>query len=322
MVLLLLLLGGADALAESVIRASAHLQQAPWLGIHFENWALDFRQPLQFTSGLGNLAWVPHQSIATYLVAATLLLDRSEGSLRRGILSYGLLALWSPFGMLGLLPTLLLRVLPRWRLLRDRRSVVAIVGGAAFALLIASYLATDATPAAICLQCIATRSAADVMFYAIFLLVELSSFVLLLRGRIGRDAYCAVACATLVVLPFLHGDSADLVMRASMGPLFVLARRAADTLFGQPRPMAHWLAVCLGLAICLPTTISEAVFHLEKGRAHAALDANEHYELNQKLYRTFSLSSTIHVPEFLTACGWQYQGQYFSTVRPTVIEGP
>jgi hypothetical protein len=309
-----LLLAGADSLASHGLRALAGQPATEWLGLHYENWFPG--KPLQFASALTNLAWAPHQSIAVFIAAAMIVFDRGRFSIARAILAFGLLALWSPFGMIGLLPIICLRTLPGLPNAFNWATGAAILIGGSFAVVVAAYLSTDLPPGGLCLTCGAERLA-ELDDLLIFLIVELAASVLLLRGRILTDPLCATAFLSLLGLLFLRGDTIDFVARGSMGPLFILALRSTDRLLAAQNSPTGWLAAALALLLCLPTTASEIVYHASNGAAHREADAR--LPTDRRWLSVFSQHAGIDAKEFLDVCGWKYEGQYFSASRPWVL---
>jgi hypothetical protein len=66
--------------------------------------------------------------------------------------------------------------------------------------------------------------------FVTFWIVELIVFALILRARMLTDVMCLISTLTLLLVPYFKGDTANFVMRASMGPLFVLALRSVEML--------------------------------------------------------------------------------------------
>ena len=271
----------------------------------------------QFVSELTSLAWVPNQSIPVLLMAAMILMDRGDKSLARVILGYGLLSLWCPFGMIGLLPLVLLRVAQDRRRLIKFPTLTASFIGVTFALSMISYLTTELPKGGLCLTCVAARSN-EILRVAVFLVIDLFPFALLLRRKLLTDQYCATALTTLIVIPFFHGDAIDFVARGSIGPLFILALRSTEQLLNFQAVRRHLIPVTLALAACLPTTLSELTFHLQKGAVYRTLDPKEFPEA--AFLAMFSTSTNINAREFLDACGWNYESQYFSHSKPKLLK--
>jgi hypothetical protein len=319
---LLLCFAGADLLAENAVRLVQQRTIADIFGLHYEGWfAEETGMQLQYTSMLGLLLWVPHQAIATMLVASMLAIDRSPGALPRSLLAFGLLALWSPYGMIGLLPLVAVRVLQSATELQEPAAALQAATGLAFAAAVAAYLSTDTPQNGMCISCAPARFASAGHF-AIFLTVELGAILLILRRRL-HDTAVVVSTLTLAVIPFFYGEAPDFVMRASMGPLFILAMRCTETLVHWRRAstLDRWL-YAVALSLMLPTAISEVTFHLSGGSAHRRLD--DHDPLKRPWYTTFAGTHDVTAKRFFEICGWRFYPQYFTAKRPRIVrsEGP
>jgi hypothetical protein len=310
------MLSGGDALIRQLVGVMTQNPLHGWLGYHYHSWPELWGWPLQFDSGIANLAWVPHQSIPVFLVTAMFLFDRSKLSLARAIVAFGLLALWSPYGMIGLLSLLALRCRQERRKLATGYATGAIVLGVTFALLVASYLSTDLPKSGINLN-LKSTTLAEVGFIGVFLIVGLCAFLLILQRRAFSDSFCFVALATLVVIPFLHGDTVDFVARSSMGPLFVLALCSAETLLDFKLIRQRVVTAALALAICVPASLSEIVYHVEKGSVYHTAEGSKLPEAN--IYGRFSTGYTLTANGFFDTCGWEFERQYFSFVDPRVL---
>ncbi|MET3465540.1 hypothetical protein [Variovorax atrisoli] len=310
-----LVFGGADAFAEHVTRGLQKLPAAPWLGIHYEAWAANaFGLPLEFSSFLTALVWVPHQSIATFLVGGLILFNDRKSGVGAAALGYGLLALWSPYGMIGLLPLMLLRAWEKRREFLEWRTMIQVLAGVVIALCMIDYLSTELPSGGACFSCLPNRLHLIPELF-LFSAVELSVFALILRKRIMQDITCLISLATLLVLPLLHGQTPDLVMRASMGPLFVLGVRSIQTIFQESRnSLRALMPLVLALCLCIPSAASEAVYIHTGAKAHTIFDS--HDPLGQKWLRTVATRETYNVQEFFETCGWDFLPQYFSKEKP------
>lgn len=301
--------------------ADAYVRHAPgnplgqmhgWFGFHYGNWGT----PVEFASGLASLCFVPHQSIPVFLVATMILLDRSETSLARTILAYGLLALWSPYGMIGLLPVMLLRCGGAWNQARSGRVAIAIVLGLVFVLLIGSYLSTDLPKGGPQLD--AFHDSRQMLAIFIFLVMELPAYCLLLGRKLGADAYCVTAFGTLVLIPFFHGQTVDFAARAAIGPLFILGLRGTEYLLNFKATRRRLLPVTLAFAICLPAALSEIAFQYEKGAAYRTPDGRKLRESTG--FSIASRSPNISAEDFLDICGWSFESQYFTHTKPWILK--
>lgn len=321
-VLLLLVLGGADFYAEQWFRYTNHLPVHSLFGVRY--WvSANGRLPIEYSSFLTSLTWVPHQSIASFLVAAMLIHVQTPTRLAQALLAFGLLGFWSPFGMIGLLPLLLFQVAKNLPALSTRTCYLAAAAGVCFTLVVIAFLAADAPAAVVCLSCIPGRLK-DVQALFYFLAVELLPFVLILRRRLWQEPSCLVALASLVLIPLAYGETGDFVCRVSLGPLFVLGLHAIQALFAEQ----NWsglrsrflprTCVILALCLCLPATISEAVFQLQGGRAHLAYHGEDSY--NGSWLYTFADRTDYTMAGFLDISGWHFAPQYLTPVPPFVLK--
>jgi hypothetical protein len=122
----------------------------------------------------------------------------------------------------------------------------------------------------------------------------------------------------LLLIPFFGGDTADFVMRASMGPLFVLTLRSVETLaVWRLQGVRNRGLLVLALTLCVPTAASEAVYHFEDGSAHTRIRRGD--PLSKKWYRAFAASTHIDAQQFFEICGWNYLPQYFTHRTPIGI---
>jgi hypothetical protein len=215
---------------------------------HLERWA----PPLQYSSVLTLIFWVPQHAFAGWFCALLYLLHR-RGSVSPGGLaaSVPVAAIWSPLAVIGALPFVAWAGL---RALQGRTLRWSDVAAGAAALAVAlpalAYLAADAQQVPSGFRGVAPLS------LAIFLLLEVAPVLWILwrlggARRPGRDSL-VLASAVLVLLPFFHiGEGADLVMRASIAPLAILAALLIESLvrtdWRTHRGMAAIVAVLLSL---------------------------------------------------------------------------
>ena len=328
----LLMLAGADAWASIALRAQAGLPAIGVLGFHPEWWTLMLADyPLQYTSLLALLVWVPHQSVATLLVTALILTDRGPQCLARWLLATGLLALWSPYGLVGALPLLALRMAQCWReggagfggaaralhVMRSTAAIGAVVGGG-FALLVAAALTHQLPPSLLCLECVPMRVLQPER-YALFWGVELVVPALLLRGRLWTDPVLRLSFLMLLLLPLIAGPTPDPVMRISMAPIFTLMLASAQSLLCT-RDWRGLVSATLAVAASLPTTVGEVSYHLSHGQAHAAMPPGD--PLGASWYSTFATTHQVTMREFFEVCGWRWLPQYFTPTKPPTLRSP
>jgi hypothetical protein len=215
---------------------------------HLERWS----PPLQYSSVLTLIFWVPQHAIAGWFCALLYLLYR-RGSIALGSLaaSLPLVAIWSPLAVIGAVP------LVAWagvRAIHGRTLRWADVATGVVALAVAIpalvYLAADAQqlPSGL-------RGARPLQFVTFLLLELLPSLWILYRlrapFRFGFDTL-AVVTAMLVLIPLFHiGAGDDFVMRASIAPLAVLLVLLASSLTEAdchiPRPTGIAITILLSL---------------------------------------------------------------------------
>lgn len=309
---------GADIWLLTLLRDLAGVQAMPMLGTHSEWWSYaTLGLPVQYSSILAALVWVPHQSIATFLVAGSLLFRDEPEDFPTNLLAYGLLALWSPFGMIGLLPLLAIRAWPVRTAWLAPRIVVAGVAAGAFAALMAALLAGGLSGQVACFTCVPERIVTIGPKVLLFLAVELAFFAIVLRNRLFRDPVCIACLVVLGLLPFIGGDTPDLVMRVSLGPLCILALISVKTLFSDARPSK--LVTAVALLLCLPTSLGEIVYQRTSGRAHFELATKAPQDpLSSRWYSTFAPTSEITMDQYVRLVPPTEWGQYFTTTLPGV----
>lgn len=222
---------------------------------HLERWS----PPLQYSSVVTLLFWVPQHAIAGWFCAVLYLLQR-RGSIGLGSLAAAvpLAAIWSPLAAIGAVP------LVAWaglRALHARTLRGSDVAAGAAALVLAlpalAYLAADAQQLPSGLREVRPLS------FAIFLLLEVAPFLWILyrlgTGRgFGRDTALLVA-VMLALTPLFHiGSGEDFAMRASIAPLAVLIAMVAASLVEPDRPISPPLAATLALLLSLGAVTGSA----------------------------------------------------------------
>jgi len=221
---------------------------------HLEWWAEAFGPlKLQYSSHVTQLFWAPNHALPGWLFAiVALLAARGEIGLELPILTLAAAAFWSPLAAIGGAP------FAAYLALRAPSKIFArgplLAGAAALGLLpVAHYLTVAAAqvPHGFAFE----RSGYGVQ-WIVFVLVEVPQFALLALTwrRIERAdrGLLVVAALVLAILPlFQFGSANDLVMRASIPALFVLAFAFARLAATTPRddsalPTAISLLVILG----------------------------------------------------------------------------
>ncbi|HEV6967723.1 hypothetical protein [Roseateles sp.] len=315
---LFLTMGGADGWMQTLLRPED--RPISFTGFHHEWWAntlLD--HPLQYSAPLSQLLWVPHQALPCLLFVGLLLRLRRPADIGPTVLATGLLALWSPYVLIGasvLLAAQLLEPPDLRHALRHPSLATTSCGvfAAVFVGLMAWTLSHQVPQGGLCLDCVGERLTRPGA-YVLFLAVELAIPALILRGRLVQNATSVAALAILTLLPWTAGSVPDAAMRISMPPLvYLFARSALHITQLAPRRLAP--AVMAVATLSGPTAWGEATFHLEGGARHAALPA--HDPLAARSYVVWARRSDYAVTEFFDICGWKWRPQYFSsTPAPT-----
>jgi hypothetical protein len=190
----------------------------------------------QYSSTITLVYWVPNHALAGWFVVVLLLLwERGKVDISALLIGAGLSFVWSPFALVGTLPFLAKAVLEAFRkdLIGLRPLGLVVLCGLAL-LPLYVYLTSDTASLPHGFQ---PWSVSFWFLYALFICAEIVPFALLnLRfGRTGegfsRSTYM-LALVLLVMLPFYRmGAGNDLVMRASIPALAVLAINTGHTVF-------------------------------------------------------------------------------------------
>jgi hypothetical protein len=235
----LVLFSGLDILG-SVLDGGLHFRGSLRIASHLEWWA----QRFQYSSMTTQLFWVPNHALGAWLTIG--LLCRNERSTRIDALLPIIvvaLALWSPLAALGVVPFVLWKSLANTahqqflNLMHPRVWAPALAVG----IVIVGYLALDSDGIS---KGWSQDDGEDVVMH----LLRHTQFFLLEAGFIGlavlairRSSQVALALLILAVLPLAHlGPGNDLVMRASIPSLAVLAIGACLALLDRPVQMGRW----------------------------------------------------------------------------------
>lgn len=313
---LLLLMGGADAWLQGLLRTEG--PPVTITGFHHEWWANPWLDhPLQYGSPLCLLLWVPHQAIPALMAVGLLCRMRASASLAPTAMAIGMLALWSPYALIGSVVLLMARVAGSAALRSAwRRPDLATLGTAATASAFAALMAwtlLHQLPSGGLDPGRAWSRLAQPVSYLLFLSVELAIPLLILRRRLFEDATSLAALLTLLVLPWIGGGVPDAVMRISMPALLYLFVRSAQEVARQPH-RRFALGTLAVVVLSGPTVWGEASYHAEGGRRHAALPS--HDPLAAAHYTVWARHTRYTASEFFEICGWKWRPQYFSTTPP------
>lgn len=206
---------------------------------HLEWWVTNFSPfPLQYSSHITQLFWVPnHMAPGWWFATLVLLHVRGEIAFSTLLLSCAPLLLWSPLAMMGATPFVALLALRRpLREFLTAEIFLAAIAGLCF-MPVALYLALDA--GAVPHGWLIFRDGFAPTYVA-FLLVEIPQAAIVLHAwgktAVPDRAPLALALALLLVIPaYGLGPSNDFAMRASIPALFLLAFSFARVAVLTPR---------------------------------------------------------------------------------------
>jgi hypothetical protein len=209
---------------------------ANWhIGSHLEWWAGRY----QYSSMTTQLFWVPNHALGAWLTIGLLCRHKLATHLDSMLLIIVVAAaLWSPLSAIGIVPFVLWDVISRmarqrsFSLFHPRVWAPALLVG----LVIAAYLTLDPSriPKGWSLGEGGGSPALDLLRQAQFFLLE-AGFIGAAILAIRRSSQVVLALVILALLPFAYfGAGNDLVMRASIPSLTLLAIGACLALFGEP----------------------------------------------------------------------------------------
>jgi hypothetical protein len=250
--------------------------QANWR--HIDSWAGVW----QYSSNTTLLFWVPHQALAGWVLAGTVLYCLVY--LRRRdfiLLPIGLSAFWSPFVTLGMIPYLVVDFLfdkrPFGLRLRQMATVPNLIGlfvAAMTALYFAariyqsSPLVDTSTASGFSLSYYSGSLWVGVAFLLFFCLLEFGLYVIIIYASRAIDnshwrLLFHTTVLVLCLLPWLKiGVYNDLVMRASIPALFVLTVTVAQALYAKHVARGAKFALIALLVVGCATPAIEAIRHL------------------------------------------------------------
>jgi hypothetical protein len=255
-VTVIVLFSGMDIVG-SLLNGGPHFRSDWNIAKHLEWWAQNY----QYSSMTTQLFWVPNHALGGWLAIG--LLYRDEGTTPLDLmlpLIVVAVALWSPLTAIGLVPFVAWRMLGRpsreriLALLNPRVWLPALIVG----VVVAEYLALDlgGVPKGWSVQSGDTEIFAKAQFF----LLE-AGFLGAAVFAIRRSKQVALALVILALLPFARlGPANDLVMRASIPSLTVLAIGACLALLEKTAGAALWRkkAMLVGLlAVGAVTPVQE-----------------------------------------------------------------
>ena len=248
--LIVILFSGMDIIGAILNRGATFYQNAN-ITTHLEWWALRF----QYSSMTTQLFWVPNHALGGWLLIG-LVLRHERSSVLDALLPVLVIAtfLWSPLMALGLIPFLTWKVgatagvARSWEVLHPRIWLVSLP----LAVVVLAYIGLD--PGSIPTGW-SQVSGEGGMHYALrhaqFVLLEAGLIaIMLLAMRVS--AFVVIAAVVLAMLPLVFfGPGNDLVMRASIPALAVLAIYSARALTEDGRAGGMRYRVGLGVLLAI-----------------------------------------------------------------------
>lgn len=233
---------------------------------------LEWSMGLQYSSFTTQLFWVFNQSVPAWLCAVlilesnSLLFDQTKRITLRPdqkLLFWSLCFFFAPLASIGLLPYLCIEGFKGTDLKQIFKNIHPLPLFASGVIVMISYLFFSSNSAA---QERGFQSVVLKDFLAFFFL-EGGILLLVLAVVKWRDLRWMVTCLLLAALPFFQiGSGLDLMMRASIVPLFYLMMMSGEVVFQAGTSRVHRAILAVVLLIGAFTPL---------------------YELNRSLYRTF-----------------------------------
>lgn len=226
---------------------------------HLEWWG----QRYQYSSNTTQLFWVPNHALPGWLATLLLLRNFEKVEFMRVLpVVVALLPLWSPLTAVGFLPFAAIAFVRHLWIQAPKNwlAVVPVLASISIVAVTGLYL----THGAGAISSGATRVTGEPWWYYVphhlqFFLLEAGILWLLLMF-VRRDMFLWLAGLVLLLLPALSfGPSNDLVMRASIPALVVLALAAANTIQAPAlalRRRVLWPIVAV-LLLGVPTALTE-----------------------------------------------------------------
>ncbi len=329
---LFLTIGGAGVFAAHGFRAVKGLKDGPWMGLHYDVWAVNtpFVPYGELSSMLTSLIWVPHQSIATFLVSAMIYaafketsgkeILRKPKSFNAALLGYGLLAIWSPYGMIGLAPLMALLAWTYRAAVSNPQTLLCGIAGVAFSALAAKYLSAGLNGINSCLFCLPDTIDTPGAGFVVFWIVQFIGFGLILRHRLFCETPCLVALLTVMAITVAHGSSLDFMMRGTMGPLFLLTLRSAIAVVAWTDKRRFKILQVAAIALSLPLPLSEVFYVKQEGTAYAHFSPGDPQNVGWQ--KAFAARADYSIADLFAVAGWDISNQYFSREKPFASRDP
>jgi hypothetical protein len=265
--LLLIFFSGMDALGSLLFAAEYPTLWPPIQ--HLEIWAGN----LQYSSFSTQLFWVFNQAVPAWLCCIlilesnSLLFDQSQrASLQpdQKVFIWSLCFFFAPLASIGLFPYLCIEWLRGrdFKLLFKNLSLLPLLSSGVIVMISYLFFSSNTAAQERSFQAIAIGD------FIPFFLLEGGILWLMLAPSKWRDPRWIVTGSLLLILPFIQiGSGRDLVMRASIAPLFYLMMMTAEFFFQPATPRFYRIAFAAILAVGALTPL---------------------YEINRSAQRTFA----------------------------------
>lgn len=282
--LLFVSFSGLDALGIILIRTLL-LQQPIYFSqwTHIERWSGNWQYPANMTL----LFWVPNQALVGWIMAGVLcyMLLYVESSKKYFIFFLSLTPLWSPFVTLGLLPYILVDFFtPKKPFSKRITGYVSVSNMCGICILLilglfygAKFYELPLNVSPIASGIIFFNPIVSGLFwyeslglFFVFLLLEFGVYAwLIYQSRISFDTREKLLLLTTVIvlalLPFFrYGFWNDLVMRASIVPLFIFCIFIGRTLYHPSVRKGVLLFLVLALMVGAVNTVVGSKLHISK----------------------------------------------------------
>ena len=238
----------------------------------------------QYSSNATLMNWVPPQALAGWIVAGMTIYCLVKVRRRDLVLlPFGLSVFWSPFITMGIVPYLVLDFLidkePLLQRIRRMFTIPNIAGGMALAITGFYYSSKVYDISPIVIQSFYSGFALDhyggppytgIIFLLYFCLLEFGLYAIILyRSGAVRDERWRwmfdITVLTLLILPwFKLGVFNDLVMRASIPALFVMAVLVATAIHDNRLSQSTHIALIVLLGIGAVTALVEFRRHVDR----------------------------------------------------------
>lgn len=278
--LLFIFFSGMDYLGVQFLRpALTDLSSA----YHLEWWASDF----QFSSFTTQLFWVFNQALPAWVTIAFIYIQKKNSSI---FFILSLCIISSPFPFVGMIPIAIYCVFRNAKeqscnVLRSKVvSIPNLIGVIAVGIISVLYLFGNASASVVGEDQanVWEITSVELVRYALFLLLEVGVFLILLYKRNKKNALYYIILIEFLLCPILHvGYGHDFCMRASIPALFLLYLFVVDALeaYAQEKNLKMLIPLVVALLFGAITPYNEIhrtiLRSFECQKKHELIDAQE-----------------------------------------------